>query len=58
MDCAGVADRYADIAIFFGSFRRNFHVAIELEQIFCEAYGLVGLDRRKLEFYTTLDDLF
>ncbi|MEP6704694.1 MAG: APH(3') family aminoglycoside O-phosphotransferase [Acidobacteriota bacterium] len=58
LDGGGIADRYTDIAIFFRSFRRNFDFDIELEQIFCEAYGLKLLDHDKLEFYTTLDDLF
>jgi aminoglycoside phosphotransferase len=55
---AGVGDRYTDIAIFFRSFRQNCDIEIELESIFCEAYDLEISDRRKLEFYTLLDDLF
>jgi aminoglycoside 3'-phosphotransferase-2 len=58
LDGGGVADRYTDIAIFFRSFRRNCHVEVNVEETFCDAYGLDGLDRDKLEFYTYLDDLF
>jgi aminoglycoside phosphotransferase len=58
LDGAGVADRYADIAIFFRSFRRNARVRIDLGSVFLEAYGLDAIDRDKFEYYGLIDDLF
>ncbi len=55
---AGVADRYADIAIFFRSFKNNCREPIELETVFCAAYGIEHIDHEKFEFYLLLDDLF
>ena len=58
MDGSGVADRYVDFSIFFRSFRRNCSTGIDLETIFCDAYGLGSLDTWKLDYYRRLDDLF
>ena len=44
--------------IFFRSFRFNSRVAINVEGVFCEAYGLDHLDNSKLDYYGLLDDLF
>lgn len=58
MDGAGVADRYVDIAIFLRSFRRNSRLAIDLENVFLEGYGIDRLNDWKIEYYRTFDDLF
>lgn len=58
MDGAGIADRYADIAIFLRSFRRNSRLAIDLENVFLEGYGIDRLNQWKIEYYRTFDDLF
>jgi aminoglycoside phosphotransferase len=58
MDGAGVADRYVDIAIFFRSFHRNSRIAIDLENVFLDGYGIDSLDLWKMEYYKMLDDLF
>ena len=58
LDGAGVADRYVDIAIFFRSFHRNSRIPIDLENVFLDGYGIDSLDPWKMEYYTTLDDLF
>ena len=58
LDGAGVADRYTDFAVLFGSFKRNCRLDVDHERIFFEAYGLIDIDREKLDFYIALDDLF
>lgn len=58
LDCAGVADRYQDIALFERSLRHNCRVEIDFEAEFCPAYGIAQIDRRKLDYYRKLDELF
>ena len=58
LDGAGVADRYADIAIFIRSVAWNCSLAVDIEPVFCIGYGVDELDRHKLDFYTLMDDLF
>jgi len=58
LDCgrAGVADRYQDLAIGARSVRHN--LGDEWGERFLAAYGLRPLDRARLDWYETLDELF
>lgn len=53
---AGVADRYQDLAIGARSVRHN--LGEEWGERFLAAYGLSPLDRARLDWYETLDELF
>ena len=53
---AGVADRYQDLAIGARSVRHN--LGDEWGERFLAAYGLSPLDRARLDWYETLDELF
>jgi aminoglycoside phosphotransferase len=53
---AGVADRYQDLSIGARSVRHN--LGDEWGERFLAAYGLVPLDRARLDWYETLDELF
>lgn len=53
---AGVADRYQDLAIGARSVRHN--LGDEWGERFLVAYGLSPLDRARLDWYETLDELF
>jgi aminoglycoside phosphotransferase len=58
LDGAGVADRYVDIAIMLRSIRYNLKVDAAIEVSFMDGYGLIELNRQKLDYYTLIDDLF
>jgi aminoglycoside phosphotransferase len=53
---AGVADRYQDLSIGARSVRYN--LGEEWGERFLAAYGLSSLDRARLDWYETLDELF
>lgn len=57
-DRGGVADRYQDIALFLRSFGFNMGNGMDVNEIFCRAYGLHSLDSEKLYYYRLLDELF
>ena len=53
---AGIADRYADLALCLRSI--NYNLGERYEDTLLEAYGSVSSwDRRKIEFYQRLDEL-
>jgi aminoglycoside 3'-phosphotransferase-1 len=52
---AGIADRYQDLAILWNCLG-EFDAALQ-ERLFTQ-YGIVEVDRRKLEFHLMLDELF
>ena len=58
LDRAGVADRYQDIALFLRSFDLNFEGTSDLVESFQRGYGIDAIDRTKMHFYRTLDELF
>ncbi|MGH2505461.1 MAG: APH(3') family aminoglycoside O-phosphotransferase, partial [Ktedonobacterales bacterium] len=53
---AGIADRYQDLSIGARSVR--FNLGEEWSERFLAAYGLSPLDRARLDWYETLDELF
>jgi aminoglycoside phosphotransferase len=57
-DRGGVADRYQDIALFLRSFAFNAEIPIDVNDIFCRAYGIDSLDEEKIYYYRLLDELF
>ncbi len=52
----GVADKYQDIALAIRSIKDDFNS--ELVNLFYEEYGLIEVNKDKLEFYTLLDEFF
>lgn len=58
LDRGGVADRYQDIALFLRSFAFNAEIPIDVNDIFCRAYGIDSLDEEKMYYYRLLDELF
>jgi aminoglycoside phosphotransferase len=54
----GVADRYQDIALFLRSFAFNAEIPIDVNAVFCRAYGIDSLDEEKMYYYRLLDELF
>lgn len=56
LGCAGVADRYQDLALAARSLAYNFGPG--WEPLLWEAYGLESVDSAKLDYYVLLDELF
>lgn len=58
IDCGrlGVADRYQDIALAYGSIVYNFGEALVMP--FLEAYGISEVDAEKMDYYRLLDEFF
>jgi aminoglycoside phosphotransferase len=54
----GVADRYQDIALFLRSFTFNVEIPVDINEIFCHAYGIDSLDEEKMYYYRLLDEVF
>ncbi len=52
----GVADKYQDIALAVRSIKDNFND--KLVTLFFDEYGLMKVNKDKLEFYTLLDEFF
>jgi len=52
----GVADKYQDIALAVRSIKNDLNV--NLVDLFYEEYGLIDVDKQKLEFYILLDEFF
>jgi aminoglycoside phosphotransferase len=57
---AGVADRYADIALAVRSLRYNLgdRRGVDLARLFLEEYGLEQADEEKIAYFILLDELF
>jgi aminoglycoside phosphotransferase len=53
---AGTGDRYRDIALACRSIAYNW--GREWIPVFAEAYGLTGIDQKKLAFYQLVDEFF
>lgn len=58
----GVCNRYLDIAIALRTLRYNFELyglsfTSEYQDLFCQEYGLLTLDKHKVIFYILLDEL-
>lgn len=52
----GVADRYQDIALAIRNIQDEFND--ELVNLFCKEYGINEIDKKKVAFYTLLDEFF